>query len=178
MTGPQHHVPRALDSSTVVRDAVDVAHRLVWATVTTVGANGHPRARVMHPIWLADADAVEGFVITRPTPLKQRHLDAHPVATCAYLGGDHSFAIFDCDAQLADADDDCRRRAWQAFASAPPPLGYDPATIFPDGPASAGLAVLRLRPHRIRVGLAAAMSRGEAPRLWRAADELSSRRGA
>jgi hypothetical protein len=158
-------------------DAVDVAHAVVWATVTTVGPNGRPRSRVMHPIWLADAGAIEGLVLTRPTPLKQRHLTAHPVATCAYLGDDHSFAIFDCDARLVD-DAECRRRAWEAFGSAPPPLGYDPATIFPEGPASEALTVLRLRPHRVRVGLGAAMARGEPPQLWRAAGDVSARPGA
>jgi hypothetical protein len=148
-----------------LRDAVDVAHRLVWATVTTVGNDGRPRVRVMHPIWVEHEGSLEGLVLTRPTPIKVRHLDAHPAVTCAYLAPDHDFAIFDCDAALVE-DLATRRRAWDAFASAPDPLGYDPASMFADGPSSAGLAVLRMRPHRVRVGLAAAMLRGEQPRLW------------
>jgi hypothetical protein len=120
----------------------------------------------MHPIWVdPDDGGLEGLVLTRPTPLKQRHLGAHPVVTCAYLGADHSFALFDCDAALA-ADATTRSRAWEAFAAAPAPLGYDPATIFPDGPDSPGLTVLSMRPYRVRVGLADAMTRGESPRLW------------
>jgi hypothetical protein len=161
----------------VLRDAIDVAHAEVWATVTTVSPRGEPRARVMHPIWTTGGAVPEGIVITRPTPIKQRHLAAHPVATCAYLGADHSFAVFDCEARLA-GDGASRRVAWDAFRATAPPLGYDPATIFPEGPESEELAVLRLRPHRVRVGLAAAMQRGEPPRLWTAASALSSPRGA
>jgi hypothetical protein len=159
-----------------IATAIEVAHSVVWASVVTVDTTGRPRARVLHPIWLADGDGVVGLAITRPTPIKRRHLAAHPYVTCAYLAPDHAFAHFDCDAALAD-DEATRRRAWQAFLDVPPPLGHDFTTIFPDGPLSDAMAVLVMRPYRVRAATAAALARGEAPRLWRA-DEVSLRRGA
>ena len=42
---------------------------------------------------------------------------------------------------------------WQKFASAPQPVGYDPAIIpqWKDGPTAEQFAVLRLAPYRLRV---------------------------
>jgi hypothetical protein len=173
-----------------MRIAVDIAHSTVWATVVTVDAGGRPRARVLHPIWLEDQPGssrddsapagVEGFAITRPTPLKRAHLAAHPYVTCAYLAADHGFAHFDCDAALVD-DIGIRHRAWDSFAAVAPPLGYDFAAIFPEGPHSADLTVLRMRPFRVRTATGAALARGEAARIWTArspAPALSPLRGA
>ena len=30
---------------------IEMAHSIVWASVATVDANGHPRSRILHPIW-------------------------------------------------------------------------------------------------------------------------------
>ena len=48
-----------------------------------------------------------------------------------------------------------RAHAWERFRALPAPAGYDPATIWPDGPDSPGAGVLRLEPYRVQVGLAA-----------------------
>ena len=149
-------------------DATTVAHEVVWSMVTTVDRSGRPRARVLHPVWEAVDGGIHGWILSRPTPLKTRHLAANPHVSCSYLSASHDVAYFDCVAEWVDAPDE-RRRVWDFVAAAPAPVGYDPATIFPDGPDSAGMRLLRLLPYRIQVGLAVDLARGEKPRLWRAA---------
>ena len=149
-----------------LEDAVEVAHTVVWSMVTTVDPGGRPRTRVLHPMWEVAGDAVDGWIITRPTPLKLRHLEANPHVTCSYLGANHDVAYFDCTAEWLDAPSG-RKRVWDAFVALPPPIGYDPATIFPAGPDSTDLRVLHLTPYRVQVGLARDLARGERPRLWR-----------
>src|SRR4051794_33108078 len=96
-------------------DAVDVAHAVVWAMVTTVDAGGRPRSRVLHPMWECTGDGLCGWILTRPTPLKLRHLAANPHVTCSYLGANHDVASFDCTAEWLDGPSD-RRRVWESFA--------------------------------------------------------------
>jgi len=148
-------------------EAVAVAHRVVWATVTTVDRVGRPRGRVLHPIWVDTDHGLEGWITTRRTAVKVRHLAANPHLSCSYLAPNHDVAFFDCVAAWADSSN-ARRRAWSAFASAPTPVGYDPATVFPDGPDGPDFAVLHLRPYRLQAGRGEALARGERPRLWQA----------
>ena len=149
-----------------VAEAIDVAHSVVWATATTVDHAGRPRGRVLHPLWVATPVHVEGWVLTRRTPVKVRHLAANPHMSFSYLAANHDVAFFDCVATWADGPD-IRQQVWATIASAPPPVGYDPGTIFPDGPGGSQCAVLQLRPYRIQVARGAALARGERPRLWR-----------
>jgi hypothetical protein len=81
------------------------------------------------------------------------------------VGADHDVAYFDCHASWAASEE--RHHAWEAFRSLPAPAGFDPATIWPDGPDAPGAAVLRLDPYRVQVGLAADLARGALPRTWR-----------
>jgi hypothetical protein len=78
--------------------------------------------------------------------------------------------VAECGAEWVD-DVDARRHAWELFQAAPEPLGHDPATIWPDGPASPDAAVLRLTPWRLRVaGMETLL--GRAPVLtWQAREE-------
>src|SRR4051812_21720688 len=137
-------------------DAVAVAHRVVWCVLTTVDARGRPRNRVVHPVW-ETVDGVEGvglrgWVTTRRSPVKEAHLAANPHVGCAYVGAGHDVVYLDCAAAWADRDQ--RHHAWAVCRSAPAPVGFDPATIWPDGPNSPGAEVLRLDPYRVQVGLA------------------------
>jgi hypothetical protein len=152
----------------VADEAVAVAHAVVWSTVTTVDGSGRPRARILHPVWVIGGHGVDGWVITRRTPVKVRHLATNPHLSCGYLAVDHDVAFFDCTASWSETPQG-QRRAWDAFASAAPPVGYDPATIFPDGPATAGLAVLHLRPYRIQVARGHVLARGGRPSVWQQA---------
>ena len=52
---------RPMDSLADVAPAfVEMAHRIVWCTVATTGADGHPHTRVLHPIWEWDGTALDG----------------------------------------------------------------------------------------------------------------------
>ena len=147
-------------------DAERFASEIVWATLATVGPDGRPRTRVVHPVWWFDTGdpatgGIRGLVGTRPTAVKRRHLAACPFVSVSYWGPSHHTVVFDCAARWLAADE--RPRAWAAIAAAPEPLGYDPAPIWPGGPTSDDFAVVELRPHRMVVRAA-----GQPGRVWRA----------
>ena len=96
---------------------------------------------------------------TRRSPVKSAHLAANPNVGCAYVGADHDVAYLDCTARWATAEE--RRHAWDVCRSLPAPAGFDPATIWPDGPDSPGAEVLCLEPYRVQVGLAADLAQGD-----------------
>ena len=143
---------------------VAIAHRIVWCTVATVDRRGRPRSRVVHPIWERAGDGLVGWVVTRPTALKRAHLEFSPYVSCSYWDPGHDVATAECRAEWAAEPE----RAWELFRAAPPPLGYDPLTIFPEGPAADGAAVLRLEPWRIRAADVLTLSEGRPALVWSA----------
>ena len=149
---------------TALDEFLDIAHRIVWASVATVDRRDRPRSRVLHPIWERDGDRLTGWVITRPTPLKRAHLAHAPYVSCSYWDPRHEVAVAECAAGW-EHDVDVRARVWLAFLEAPEPLGYDFAQIFPDGAQSAGAGFLRMEPWRIRTQRVAAL---EPPQVWSA----------
>ena len=138
---------------------VEIAHRIVWATVATVAPDGQPRTRILHPIWVWDGDSLVGWIATGPTPLKVAHLEAHPEVSLTYWDPTHDTATAECRASWHHDDETCTW-LWDHFATAPAPVGYDPAIIPPwsGGPTSPAFAALRLDPVRLRVQPAAAMA--------------------
>jgi hypothetical protein len=143
---------------------VAIAHRVVWASVATVDRRNRPRSRVLHPLWVRDGDALTGWVITRPTPLKIAHLRHAPHVSVSYWDPAHDVAVAECEAAW-EHDAAVRADVWRRFLAAPEPLGYDFAQIFPDGPQSAGAGFLRLTPWRIRAHRVVA---GAPPLTWAA----------
>jgi hypothetical protein len=121
---------------------------------------------VLHPLWDRRDEEADGWVLTRPSPVKIRHLATNPHVSCSYLGTNHDVAFFDCVASWVDGTDE-RARVWEWIASQAPPVGYDPATIFPGGPTSHNMRLLHLRPYRAQVAFGADLARGERPRVWR-----------
>jgi len=154
--------------SKAIAEAIAIAHRVVWGVMTTVDAKGRPRNRVVHPVWTFANGSLEGWVTTRKTPLKTRHLAHNPHVSVAYVGANTDFAYFDCVAAWADAPAE-REHAWDAFLAAPEPVRYDPASIWPGGPSSPDFAALRLRPYRVQAASAEAIGRGERAALVRIA---------
>ena len=148
----------------VLDEFLDIAHRVVWASVATVDRRNRPRSRVLHPIWLRDGDRLTGWVITRPTPLKRAHLEHSPHVSVSYWDPRQEVAVAECTAGW-ERDPDARAGAWIAFLEAPEPLGYDFAQIFPGGAQSAGAGFLRLDPWRVRTQRVAAL---EPPHVWSA----------
>jgi hypothetical protein len=129
--------------TTIARPIVE---HVIWCTVTTVGPDGAPRSRLMHPVWWWE-DVPCALVTARPTPLKRRHLEANPRVSCFYWSPAHDTVAVDATARwLDDAE---RPDAWEAVKAMPTPGGFDPAMIWPGGPASPDCAMLRLTAHRI-----------------------------
>ncbi|MDH3679097.1 MAG: pyridoxamine 5'-phosphate oxidase family protein [Acidimicrobiia bacterium] len=131
---------------------VELAHRIVWCTVATVDAQSRPRSRVLHPLWSWDGERLTGVIATGPTPVKVANLEASPYVSCNYWSPEQDVATAECRARWCFDDQTCIE-TWDAFASAPEPVGYDPAIIPPwsDGPTSEAFAVLKLEPWRLRV---------------------------
>jgi hypothetical protein len=149
---------------------VEMAHRIVWCTVATTGADGRPRTRILHPIWLWDGSDLVGWVATGPTPIKTEALEAHPYVSCNYWTTSHDTCSAECEAEWA-FDDDTRTMVWNLLKNAPAPVGYDPAIIpvWADGPLSPAFAALRLTPTRLRVFPGTALLTGEGDVLsWHA----------
>ena len=138
--------------STVAPAFVDMAHRIVWATVATTDRHGRPRSRILHPLWEWDGGSLVGWIATGPTPVKRAHLERTPYVSVNYWAPNHDTCNADCLTEWF-FDDETRERVWQSFVDAPAPVGYDPARIpaWKDGPRSPAFAALRLEPQRLRV---------------------------
>lgn len=158
------------DSRPTADAFVAMAHRIVWCTVATVGTDGRPRTRILHPIWEWDdaARRLEGWIATAPTPVKVAHLAQTPNVSLTYWAPDHDTCSAECRAEWA-FDDATRTAVWNRFKDAPPPVGYDPAIIPPwrDGPTSDAFAALHLVPWRLRVMPGEAMAGGAAADIKR-----------
>ncbi|HEX6418630.1 MAG TPA: pyridoxamine 5'-phosphate oxidase family protein [Acidimicrobiales bacterium] len=142
---------------------VEMAHRVVWATAATVDAQGRPWTRVLHPLWSWDGETLTGIVATSPQSPKRAQLDVHPYISFTYWQPDQDTCTAQCHATW-DLSDEGRRAGWQALATAPPPVGYDPAVIPGwDEPTSPAFGILRLTPWRLHVmpGTVMLAGRGE-----------------
>jgi hypothetical protein len=147
---------------------VEMAHRIVWCTVATVGADGRPRTRVLHPIWEWDGTSLTGWIATDPTSPKRTDLDAHPFASVTYWNQQQDTCTADCVATW-ELDAEARRAGWARFAEGPAPVGYDPK-IVPrwTAPEVEAFGVLRLEPYRLRVMPGSLMLAGKGELMtWR-----------
>lgn len=143
----------------VAPSARSIIERVVWAAVATVGPDGRPRTRLMHPVWFWDAGTPFALVSARPTPLKIAHLTVQPAVSCHYWDPGHDTVAVDASASwVPDAE---RRWAWEQIAAVPAPVGFDPAIIWPDGSSAPDCAFIRLIAHRIL-----ARPAGSDGRLW------------
>jgi hypothetical protein len=133
-----------------IDEFIDIAHAVAWCTVATVDRHSRPRSRILHPVWARHDGGLRGWVATTRTPVKVAHLGHAPYVSCSYWHPSHDTAQAECAAAWV-TDDHERAAVWERFATAPPPLGYDPAAIWPDGPRGAGFAVLRMDAWRVRL---------------------------
>ena len=123
---------------------------LLWTRVS--GSEGE-----VSVVWQISADHITGWIGTRRTPVKVAHLARSPWLTCAYWSPEHDAAFVDCRADWAGPE------AWDEIAR-----GYDPATLWPDGPGSPDFAALRLTPYRIQIIRGADVAAGLPTPLWAA----------
>lgn len=143
----------------LVEPTKEIVEAIVWCTVATVDPSGSPRTRLMHPVWTWDADVPVALVTARTTPIKLRHLAEHADVSCFYWDPSHHTVAIDAVASWLPSDE--RARAWDAIAATPPPVGFDPAMIWPDGPDSEDCGILRFEAFRI-----VSSPVGERPLLW------------
>ena len=148
---------------------VEMAHRIVWATVATVSPAGRPSSRILHPIWEWDGTALTGWIATSPTSPKAAHLEATPQVSVTYWTTDHDTCTADCAAVWETSDAE-RTAGWARFATGPAPVGSDPSIIPSwESPASPSFGILRLEPSRLRIMPGSLMMRGVGElQTWRA----------
>lgn len=136
-----------LDLAAAAALARPIVERIVWCSVATAGPEG-PRSRVMHPVWSWDGPPT-ALVASRPTSLKRRHLAHKAMVSCTYWDPSHDTVTIDARAEWVP--DGGLAHAWEAVRSAPAPVGFDPAMIWPEGPGAAGVAFVRLAAVRLVV---------------------------
>jgi general stress protein 26 len=147
---------------------IEMAHRIVWASVATVDTKGRPRSRVLHPIWHFADGKLTGWVATGPTPTKRAHLEVTPHVSVNYWHPDQDTCVAECRATW-HFDQETRDRVWDTFKNTPAPVGYDPA-IIPgwSAPSDDAFAALRLDPWRLRVFPGTVLMKGEGEvKVWR-----------
>jgi len=130
---------------------VEMAHRIVWATVATVASDGTPRSRVLHPIWEWDGTDLTGWIATSPGSPKANDLAHESHVSITYWSPTQDTCTADCDTEWV-TDRDGRHAGWNRFADGPEPVGYDPSIIptWTDPDADA-FGLLQLTPQRLRV---------------------------
>ena len=130
---------------------VEMAHRIVWCTASTVDAHGRPRSRILHPLWQWDGSRLVGWIGTSPTSTKLSHLRSSPYMSLNYWAPSQDTCVADCRVSWV-RDNEGRTTVWNLFLNAPPPVGYDPKIIPIWTSATCdAYAVLRLEPWRLRV---------------------------
>lgn len=123
---------------------LDIARRVVWATLTMVDSANRPWSRVVHPLWEHRTDGLTGWVFARSSRLRRSSVLHSRFVSLSYWHPNHDTAVAQCEASWADERE--RRRGWLLALHTPPPLGYDPATIWPAGVDSPDCELLRLHP--------------------------------
>ena len=131
--------------SDIEAEFIKRAHAAVWCSAATLDTKNRLRSRVLHPIW----EGAVGWVATGRHSLKAKHLEHNRYISLAYLADPVKPVYADCTAEWQD-DLATKKRVWELFRAAPPPLGYDPKLFFGtvDSP---GFGVLKLTPWRIEL---------------------------
>jgi hypothetical protein len=148
---------------------VEMAHRIVWCTVATAGADGRPHTRILHPIWAWDGDVLTGWIATSPLSPTAADLAHLPEISLTYWDPAQDTCTAECTTAWENSPEE-REAGWKRFAEAPAPVGYDPSIIpiWPN-PDVEEFGILRLAPTSLRVMPGTVMLQGRGEVLtWRA----------
>lgn len=148
---------------------IEMAHRIVWATVATVTPDGTPSTRILHPIWEWDGATLTGWIATSPESPKASDLAAQPIVSLTYWDPSHDTCSATCRT-VWETTPEQRRAGWDRFADGPAPVGYDPS-IIPQwtSPEASAFGILRLEPTSLRLMEGSLMLTGQGQLLtWRA----------
>jgi general stress protein 26 len=132
--------------------------------VATVGLDGAPRTRILHPIW----EDSTGWIATTSNSYKIRQLQQEPTVSLTYWDQRQDNVHIEGVLTVVDDQGD-RERIWDLFASTPPPLGSDPILFWKGGKSAPSYALLRLDPTRIELTGLRQRSAGQPVLIWRAA---------
>ena len=146
-----------MDADDILEEARRRVARTVWCTLATADAAGRPTTRIVHPVWAGDVV----WLATRTGTPKLRHLERTPAVSLLWWDPHHEQVNVDGHATVHD-DDATRAEAWEVFRAPAEPYGWDPATIWPDGPTSGACTIVRIRPTKVTLF-------GREPAVWRAA---------
>lgn len=134
-----------VDFTEIQEEFVARVSKMVWCNMTTVDSAGRPRSRVVHPVW----DGTTGWMTSRPTSHKAKHLALNPYVSIAYIDVIKPVYV-DCKAEWEEASAE-KTRVWEWMKSLPAPYGFDPALVFKNGPEDPASGFLKLTPWRIEV---------------------------
>ena len=140
---------------------VEMAHRIVWCTVATVGADGTPSTRILHPVWEWDGSALTGWIATSPRSPKAKDLAEHPTVSLTYWDPTHDTCTAVCRTAWESSPEE-RQVGWDRFVNAPAPVGYVPS-IIPQWPTPEApeFGILRLEPTVLRLMDGSLMLQGD-----------------
>jgi general stress protein 26 len=131
--------------SEIESEFIERVHSMVWCSAATVDTKDRVRSRLMHPIW----EGSTGWLATMRHSLKARHLAHNPYISLADIADVLRPVYADCLAEWED-DRPTKRRVWEMFCSAPPPLQYNLGAFF-GSVESPEFGLVRLSPWRIEL---------------------------
>jgi hypothetical protein len=139
------------------------ASKHVWCNLATIDRAGRPRSRIVHPVW----EGPQGWFATFSGSHKEKHMASTPWVSCAYVDAVEPMYI---DAAVTEIGDlATKERVWEFIKTQrPEPYGFDPGTIWTEGPGGANFGLFRLDPWRVQLTTALP---GKAPEttIWRPA---------
>jgi general stress protein 26 len=145
--------PEGASFAELEEDFLRIVRETVFCTVTTVGEDGRPRNRMLHPVFLVRDGRPMGWALTGRTPLKTRHLAANPHVACSYWNPSHDTLFVDCVASWVE-DDQEKADVWDVFLETPQPLGWGAEGLAGYGPdewRNPIFTPLRLDPWRVQL---------------------------
>jgi general stress protein 26 len=151
--------------SDIESEFIQRVHTMVWCSAATIDSKGRPRSRILHPIW----EGATGWIGTHRNSHKSRHLENNPHLSLAYITDVMNPVYVDCTAEWID-DLVQKRRIWEMFRNAPPPLGYDPADTFGSYDHE-HFGLLKLTPWRIDLVSFPSESFDKGTKVWRGGDQ-------
>ena len=154
---PQEVSKRVSSFAEIETDFLERAHRMVWCDMATVGPDGRPRTRIVHPVWKGDTAWVTSLRIGP----KADDVARNPFVSLAYVSDPHRPAYAECVASWVN-DPVERREIWEWIATLPGLLGYNTEQMFGsyDFP---NLTLLQLKAWKIRLTVAGDLA---AIRVW------------
>lgn len=155
---------RIASFATIADEFLERVNKMVWCNVATIDTQGRPRSRILHPLWQGEV----GWITTRRGSPKEKHLEAHPFVSLAYIADVVKPVYVDCRAVWVE-DPIIKQHIWQLLQTTPPPLGFDPAPIYGsvDNPE---FGLLRLTPWRIEVTSVAPVPAER--KIWYASEDV------